>query len=153
MSIEPAINLEVPAVWQWSGSVWRCSTHGKQICTPCHRLSHRPARRPKIERESKSAPPLEVVRDEEPLAEVLPVEVAPVQIRTTAAPRGRQKLSEAGVRTDSGLQCPKCGGAQFTAKRSKKGKVLGFTTLGVGGLVAPKSQVKCVTCGTMYKRG
>jgi hypothetical protein len=42
---------------------------------------------------------------------------------------------------------------QFTAKRSKKGKVIGFTTLGVGGLVAPKSQVKCVACGTMFKRG
>jgi ssDNA-binding Zn-finger/Zn-ribbon topoisomerase 1 len=70
------------------------------------------------------------------------------------APRGRQKISEAGARTETGqLVCPKCGGAQFTAKRSKKGKVIGFTTLGVAGLVAPKSQVKCVTCGTMYKRG
>ncbi len=66
----------------------------------------------------------------------------------------RKRLSEAGVRTEGvGLACPKCGGAQFTAKRSNKGKAIGFATLGVGGLLAPKSQVKCVTCGTMFKRG
>lgn len=66
---------------------------------------------------------------------------------------GRKKLSSVGTKTEGGLACPKCGGMQFTAKRSKKGKIIGFTTLGVGGLVAPKSQVKCVTCGTMFKRG
>jgi hypothetical protein len=45
--------------------------------------------------------------------------------------------------------CPKCGGTQFTAKRAKKG----FVLVGVGALAAPKSQLKCVTCGTMFKRG
>jgi hypothetical protein len=65
----------------------------------------------------------------------------------------REKLSSAGVKTSHGLSCPKCGGTQFTAKRSNTGKVIGFATLGVGGLIAPKSQVKCVTCGLKFKRG
>lgn len=66
---------------------------------------------------------------------------------------GRPKLSQVGRLTAGGLACPKCGGTQFTAKRSATGKVIGFSTLGVGGLIAPKSMVKCVTCGTMFKRG
>ncbi|HEX8770154.1 MAG TPA: hypothetical protein VF711_05235 [Acidimicrobiales bacterium] len=65
----------------------------------------------------------------------------------------RQPISKAGVRNEAGLACPRCGGAQFTAKRSVKGKTVGIATLGVGGLIAPKSQVKCVTCGAMFKRG
>jgi hypothetical protein len=66
---------------------------------------------------------------------------------------GRPTLSQVGQRADGGVACPNCGGTQFTAKRSKKGKAIGFATLGVGGLVAPKSQVKCVVCGKMFKRG
>jgi len=42
--------------------------------------------------------------------------------------------------------CPKCGGSQFKAKRSAMGK------LGLG-VLAPKTQVRCVTCGTTYRRG
>ncbi len=33
------------------------------------------------------------------------------------------------------------------------GKLVGTATLGVGGLFAPKTRVKCVACGTMFKRG
>ena len=65
----------------------------------------------------------------------------------------REKLSSVGAKTNHGLSCPNCGGTQFTAKRSNTGKVIGFATLGVGGLIAPKSQVKCVTCGLKFKRG
>ena len=65
----------------------------------------------------------------------------------------REKISKAGEQTAAGLACPKCSSTQFTAKRSKKGKVIGVATVGVGVLLAPKSQVKCVACGTMYKRG
>jgi hypothetical protein len=65
----------------------------------------------------------------------------------------RKKLSQVGAKSDAGLACPKCGGTQFTAKRSNKGKIVGISTLGVAGLIAPKSQVKCVTCGTMFRRG
>ena len=65
----------------------------------------------------------------------------------------RQPLSDVGAQVGGALTCPKCGGTQFTAKRSNTGKAVGFVTLGVGGLLAPKSQVKCVTCGTMFKRG
>jgi hypothetical protein len=42
--------------------------------------------------------------------------------------------------------CPNCGGSQFTAKRSMKGKV-------AVGILAPKTQVRCVACGSMFKRG
>lgn len=59
---------------------------------------------------------------------------------------GKQRLSVAGDRTTGVLACPKCGGTSFKAKRSAKGK-LGF------GLLAPKSRVRCETCGTEYLRG
>jgi len=58
-----------------------------------------------------------------------------------------ETLSAAGARTTTGqLACPGCGGTAFTAKRSVDGLLL-------GGIFAPKSQVKCVTCGRVFKRG
>jgi O-antigen ligase len=57
-----------------------------------------------------------------------------------------RKISKVGVRGAAGLGCPKCGGAQFKAKRSGVGKV------GLG-LLAPKTRVRCVTCGTQFVRG
>ncbi len=81
-------------------------------------------------------------------------------VRNPVAPKiykgrmgSREPISAVGDQSSGGLACPKCGGAQFTAKRSNKGKLFGFMIVGVGGLIAPKSQVKCVTCGTMFKRG
>lgn len=62
-----------------------------------------------------------------------------------ADPAGKA-ISEVGGQTAAGLACPKCGGAQFKAKRSAAGKL-------AGGLLAPKSRVKCVACGTEYRRG
>lgn len=65
----------------------------------------------------------------------------------TGAPGARKPLSKVGAKTATGeLACPKCGSTQFTAKRSMLGKV-GF------GLLAVKSQVRCVACGTMFRRG
>lgn len=55
---------------------------------------------------------------------------------------GRKKFSD----VSSNGRCPRCGGTAFKAKRSVKGKV-------AGGLLAPKTQVKCTTCGLMFKRG
>lgn len=66
---------------------------------------------------------------------------------------GRGRLSEVGERTAAGLACPKCGGTQFKAKRSAGGKALGAPLGGVGAMLAPKTRVKCVTCGTEYRRG
>jgi hypothetical protein len=63
----------------------------------------------------------------------------------------KQKFSE--VSKDG--TCPKCGGTSFKAKRSGKGKF--FAAAGGLNLItmplAPKSRVKCTTCGTEYKRG
>lgn len=56
------------------------------------------------------------------------------------------KISKVGVKGQAGLACPKCGGTQFKAKRSAGGKV------GLG-LLAPKTRVRCVTCGAQYTRG
>jgi hypothetical protein len=56
------------------------------------------------------------------------------------------KISKVGVKGQAGLGCPKCGGTQFKAKRSAGGKV------GLG-LLAPKTRVRCVTCGAQYTRG
>lgn len=65
-----------------------------------------------------------------------------------------KKISKVGDRGDDGtLRCPKCGGTSFDAKRSGKAKVIGGLTVGVGALLAPKSRVKCETCGTVFKRG
>ena len=73
--------------------------------------------------------------------------------KIAANPQG-QKISEVGDRTQNGLACPKCGGTQFKAKRSRRGKVLGTAiTLGAGAVLAPKSMVRCTTCKTDYKRG
>jgi DNA-directed RNA polymerase subunit RPC12/RpoP len=55
-------------------------------------------------------------------------------------------ISKVGVQTLGGLACPKCKGTNFTAKRSAGGKV------GLG-LLAPKTRVRCVTCGATYTRG
>jgi len=58
----------------------------------------------------------------------------------------RKKFSQVAVATTTGeASCPKCHGTSFTAKRSRKGK-LKF------GILAPKTQVKCVTCGAMFLR-
>ena len=57
-----------------------------------------------------------------------------------------KKLSKAGDRSGGGLACPKCGGTSFRAKRSMKGKM-------TAGVAAPKSRVKCETCGEQFKRG
>jgi hypothetical protein len=61
------------------------------------------------------------------------------------ADRGN-RISQVGVKSAGGLACPKCGGTNFTAKRSVGGKV------GLG-LLAPKTRVRCVTCGATFTRG
>jgi DNA-directed RNA polymerase subunit RPC12/RpoP len=66
--------------------------------------------------------------------------------------REQPKISEAGA-TDEGLRCPNCGGQQFIAKRSKGGKAVGALFGGIGVAAAPKSRVRCVTCGETFKRG
>lgn len=68
---------------------------------------------------------------------------------------GKKKLSKAADRDDTTgtLRCPKCGGTQFEAKRSGRGKAIGVVTLGVGAVLMPKSRVRCVTCGKEFKRG
>lgn len=55
-----------------------------------------------------------------------------------------KKFSKATKAT--GGRCPKCAGQQFTAKRSGGG------ILAVG-VLAPKSRVRCVTCGFSMRRG
>lgn len=42
--------------------------------------------------------------------------------------------------------CPRCGGTSFKSKRSLGGKV----ALGV---LAPKTEVRCESCGKKFRRG
>jgi hypothetical protein len=116
-------------VWARKGTKggYRCVAHGKLVCMPCQRLmpSSEALKRDKI-------------------------------LQRTSEPGGysgkvghRVNLTDIATPGEDGPKCPKCGGTQFTAKRAKKG----FVLVGVGALVAPKSQLKCVTCGTMFKRG
>jgi hypothetical protein len=58
----------------------------------------------------------------------------------------REELTAVGTRGERGVACPRCGASQFTAKRSMAGKT-GF------GVLAPKTMVRCVACGLMFKRG
>src|SRR5262245_13938753 len=82
----------------------------------------------------------------------------PANPRRSQPSTQRPALSEVASYTSEGeLKCPKCGSTEFTAKRSMKGKLIGGTigvaTLGIAGAaaaaLAPKSQVKCVACGSM----
>ena len=61
-----------------------------------------------------------------------------------------KKMSKA---TGGTGQCPKCGAAQFTAKRSGGAKAIGVVTFGIGAVLAPKSRVRCVGFKTEYRRG
>lgn len=69
-------------------------------------------------------------------------------------------ISSVGDKSSGVLACPKCGGAQFKAKR--RGVVKGAAwvaaplSLGLSAVVvaaAPKSRVRCETCKTEYLRG
>ena len=66
--------------------------------------------------------------------------------------RVRAEISQVGDRTPAGLACPKCGGTNFKAKRSRGAKIL-LAPIPIAIAAAPKSRVKCVTCGTEYQRG
>jgi hypothetical protein len=65
-----------------------------------------------------------------------------------------RKISNAGYRTEDGiLTCPRCGGTQFASKRSAGAKAVLIPTVGLGAFLAPKTRVKCVTCGKVFIRG
>ena len=80
-------------------------------------------------------------------------------MRTETGGTVRANLSAVGDRDSGVLACPKCGGAQFRAKR--RGLVKGAAwvaapvtgALSLAALAAPKSRVQCVTCKTEYFRG
>lgn len=65
---------------------------------------------------------------------------------TASAQAPLRKLSDVADMSKGIPACPKCGGTQFREQRSAMGIV-------VAGLLAPRSNVSCVTCGTKYKRG
>jgi ribosomal protein S27AE len=120
--------------WPYQGE-WYCNKHGSATCAECP--------------DKPTAP-----TDPDGWPRLTEAEKAHGAPPDYSGFGNRQRLSAVGRRTQSGaLTCPHCGGTQFTAKRSMTGKTIGWATLGVGGLLAPKSQVKCVTCGTMFKRG
>jgi len=64
-----------------------------------------------------------------------------------------QRISEAAVHTPGGLTCPKCGGAQFKARRSNTKRVTLAATAAIATPLTRQNQVQCVTCGTKFKRG
>src|ERR1035437_7302823 len=121
---------EIQPSWhcEAEGGRWRCAEHNEPNCESC------------LER---SSPPW----DNEPssLPGLGPVAGKKLDSSYTGRTGSRKKLSEVGNRTESGLQCPKCGGTQFTAKLSKKGEAFGFLVVAPALLLAPKTQVKCVT--------
>lgn len=73
------------------------------------------------------------------------------QHRIQAHERKSKKVKFSNVAED-GNACPKCGGSEFKTKRSSKHR-LGVALTGPAALLKSGSQVRCVTCGTIYKRG
>lgn len=73
--------------------------------------------------------------------------------RSRATKTKQQRISKVGATSSGVLACPKCGGAQFKTRRSAKHRTAMITTVGVAGLLKSGSQVRCTTCGTIYKRG
>lgn len=59
------------------------------------------------------------------------------------------KISEVGEQTAAGLACPKCGGTQFKAGRKTSTKL----AFGATSMLGQAHFVRCVTCGTRYRRG
>lgn len=136
--VAPELN-EGPGVvprYRWNGLVWKCVEHDSYWCTACPKQFGPPPRKGP----GRGQPLTWPLADDEKSAYAGTV-------------NHRQPLSDVGQQTSAGLACPKCGGTQFTAKRSMTGKIVGTATLGVGGLLAPKTRVKCVACGTMFLRG
>jgi len=86
-------------------------------------------------------------------AEKTEAEAQAKKAEARAAKPSKQLISEVGERNAAGLACPKCGGTQFKAKRSAKGKTIGAIAGVAGAMLAPKSRVRCVTCKTEYVRG
>lgn len=56
------------------------------------------------------------------------------------------------VDDEGNVRCPKCGGKQFTSKRTGKAKWAGALAMGVGMAVMPK-RLKCQGCGENLKTG
>lgn len=76
--------------------------------------------------------------------------------------KGKVAISTVGKADGQpGLACPKCGGAQFKARRSTAARAtIGAATVATGGIaglgaaaVTRQKQVQCVTCGAKYMRG
>lgn len=91
-----------------------------------------------------------------PRAQQRAVEVAMARLELAdgaGEKRTGHRISDVGDRSSGVLTCPKCGGAQFKAKRSRGAKIALGATVGVGALLAKKTRVKCETCGTEYLRG
>jgi hypothetical protein len=69
----------------------------------------------------------------------------------SGAKRVKAPISAVGDRSSGVLACPRCGGTGFKAKRSAKAKIGAVVLTPL--TLAKASQVKCVTCGTIYQRG
>lgn len=61
------------------------------------------------------------------------------------------KISQAGVHGEggAGLACPVCGGGEFKVARKVSTKLM----FGAASLLGQARYVRCVTCGTRYRRG
>jgi DNA-directed RNA polymerase subunit RPC12/RpoP len=75
-----------------------------------------------------------------------------VAARPAMIPGRRQAASEVGRTADGGLVCPRCGGTQFEARRSNV-KRAALVPIEIGTPLTSQNQVRCVTCGTKFKRG
>ncbi len=135
--LEPGDEPTAPVAprYQFNGLRWKCLAHDNFFCVGCRKeFGSPPGLWPGLG-EPKTWP---YERSDEEKAAY------------SGAIGHRQLLSAVGKQGDAGLACPKCGSTQFTAKRSMTGKLL-LPIVSIA--LLPKTRVKCVACGTMFKRG
>lgn len=76
-----------------------------------------------------------------------------------APPRTEDQPVHELEHTEAGIRCGRCGGTQFTGRRTagQRGRILtaGFLSGGLGSIGSARRntpKVQCVTCGTFYER-
>lgn len=128
-------------VWQTAGLGWKCLEHSKYFCRPCMQVTTPPTRVGGFQEgtlfpDDRGRPYVPDRRLFEPSDQRSAYEGRRLH---------RKPLRDVASSVDGVLACSRCGGTSFTAKRSAKGKLL-------AGVLAPKTRVKCVTCGLMFLR-
>lgn len=166
----PETDVAASGGWEHlGGGYWQCRAHRNLVCEICHEkpvgLGGPPSE--ELRRSIMVLPsimaPLHAAHEAKVHAAHEAAKAAAVRAgeerrrapTTGTVPNSRWDkwpISAAADRSSGVLACPNCRGSSFKAKRSFRAKALLIPTVGIGVLAAPKTRVKCITCGTEYLR-